>query len=119
MLFRSDVTSANLAQETQLAAALNYNKGCYLGQEIVERVRARGHINRILVQLAWEGSKAPAPGVAILSGAAQLGAITSGAFSPALGRVVALGYVRADFAQKGTVLDVDGGRAEITASRPG
>lgn len=117
--YGEDITGANLVQETQLAAALNYNKGCYLGQEIVERVRARGHVNRLLVRLAVDGNAPPAPGAAILSGEAQMGAITSAAFSPALGRVVALGYVRADLTHKGTILDVDGGRAEITASQPG
>jgi len=117
--YGEDITDANLAQETQLSIALNFNKGCYLGQEIVERVRARGHINRLLVRLALEGIAPPAPGAPILSGSAQMGTITSAAFSPALGHVVALGYVRADLAQRGTVLDVDGGRAEITASRPG
>ncbi|MEN6604095.1 MAG: glycine cleavage T C-terminal barrel domain-containing protein, partial [Bryobacteraceae bacterium] len=116
--YGEDISTANLAQETQLDTALNFNKGCYLGQEIVERVRSRGHVNRLLVRLAMERSELPAPGAAILSGAATVGAITSAAFSPTLGRVLALGYVRTDLASEGTVLDVDGSRAEIIASRP-
>jgi tRNA-modifying protein YgfZ len=114
-----DITDANLVQETQLAIALNFNKGCYLGQEIVERVRARGHVNRLLVRLAWEAGAPPAPGAAILSGETTVGVITSAALSPALGHVVALGYVRADLATKGTQFMVEGCRAEVTASTPG
>ncbi len=116
--YGEDISMANLAQETQLDTALSFNKGCYLGQEIVERVRSRGHVNRLLVRLAIERSDRPSPGAAILSGAATAGAITSAAFSPALGRVFALGYVRPDLASKGTLLDVDGCRAEVIASRP-
>jgi aminomethyltransferase len=116
--YGEDISTANLPQETQLDAALNFNKGCYLGQEIVERVRSRGHVNRLLVRLAIERNEPSAPGAAILSGAATVGAITSAAFSPALGRVFALGYIRPDLASKGTLLDVDGCRAEVIASRP-
>ena len=117
--YGEDITDANLAQETQLASALHFNKGCYLGQEIVERVRARGHVNRLLVRLSLEGSAPPAPGAVLRSGETEVGAITSAAFSPALGHVVALGYVRADCAATGTDLAVDGCRALVTASRPG
>lgn len=117
--YGEDITDANLAQETQLAGALHFSKGCYLGQEIVERVRARGHVNRLLVRLAVEAGAPPAPGAALLSGAMPVGAITSAAFSPALGHVVALGYVRADCAATGTALTVDGCLARVTASRPG
>jgi tRNA-modifying protein YgfZ len=117
--YGEDITDANLAQETQLAGALHFNKGCYLGQEIVERVRARGHVNRLLVRLSLEGSTPPAPGAVLRSGETEVGAITSAAFSPALGHVVALGYVRADCAATGTALAVDGCRALVTASRPG
>jgi aminomethyltransferase len=117
--YGEDITVANLAQETQILSALHFNKGCYLGQEIVERVRARGHVNRLLVRLSLEGSAPPAPGAALRSGEMQVGAITSAAYSPAFGRVVALGYVRADCAAAGTALAVDECRAQVTASRPG
>jgi len=116
--YGEDITDANLVQETQIAKAISYDKGCYLGQEIVERVRARGHVNRLLVRLEVEGGGAPTPGAALLSDATQMGNITSAAYSPALDRIVALGYVRADFAKKGAVLTVDRRRAEVTASRP-
>ncbi len=117
--YGEDITDANLVQETQVASALHFNKGCYLGQEIVERVRARGHVNRLLVRLAIEASAPPAPGAALWSGATAVGAITSAAFSPALNHVVALGYVRADCAATLTALTVDGCAARVTASRPG
>ena len=62
--------------------AVSFNKGCYLGQEIVERIRARGQVHRRLERLEFEPGHPPD---------AQ---ITSEVYSPALGRMVALGYVR-------------------------
>ena len=90
--------------------AVNFNKGCYIGQEIVERIRSRGHVNRLLVRLAIDAVQAPASGAALPGGA-----ITSAAYSPALGKVVALGYVRADAARPGTEFLVDGARASVVA----
>ncbi len=117
--YGEDITESNLAQETQLTLALNFNKGCYLGQEIVERVRARGHVNRLLTRLAIEAEVPPMPGDRLMDGATVAGAVTSAAFSPALGHVVALAYVRADLAKTGAEFTVSGRRAVISASRPG
>ncbi len=57
-LYGVDITDKNLPQETQLTHALHFSKGCYLGQEIVERVRSRGHVNKVLkrVELPVEGT---------------------------------------------------------------
>jgi aminomethyltransferase len=94
--YGEDITDATLPQETQLAAALSFSKGCYLGQEIVERIRSRGHVNRLLVRLEIAGVEAaPVPYPKLLADGSEAGVITSAAFSPALGRVVALGYARA------------------------
>jgi aminomethyltransferase len=77
-----DITDSTLPQESQQMHAVSFNKGCYLGQEIVERIRARGQVHRRLERLIYEPGHPPD---------AQ---ITSEAWSPALGRMVALGYVR-------------------------
>jgi folate-binding protein YgfZ len=88
--FGEDITDRFLAQEANQPQALHFNKGCYLGQEIVERVRSRGQIHRVLKPLTLEGTEPPAPG-AKLENATE---ITSAEYSPALQKVVALGYVR-------------------------
>ncbi|MBI4892720.1 MAG: folate-binding protein YgfZ [Acidobacteria bacterium] len=92
--YGADITEANLAQETRLAQALHFNKGCYLGQEIVERVRSRGHVNRTLCALAISGTEVPAAGTKVLSGEKESGEITSAVYSPGQGLVRALAYLR-------------------------
>jgi tRNA-modifying protein YgfZ len=82
-LYGVDITDANLPQETQLTHALHFSKGCYLGQEIVERIRSRGHVNKVLTRLEY-ASDAPAPE----------GTITSSTLDPRNNKMVALGYVR-------------------------
>jgi folate-binding protein YgfZ len=88
--FGEDISERFLAQEANQPHALHFSKGCYLGQEIVERVRSRGQIHRVLKPLTLETTEPPAPG-SKLENATE---ITSAAYSLALGKVVALGYVR-------------------------
>jgi len=91
---------------------INYEKGCYTGQEIVERVRSRGHVNRRLTELRF-GGEAPAPGAKLLFGGNEVGSVTSSAFSPTLGQAIGLGYLRREHAAVGTRLDVSGIPAEV------
>jgi aminomethyltransferase len=102
--YGEDMRETSLAQETQQMHAVSFNKGCYLGQEIVERVRSQGHVNKKLVRLELEGSEPVAPGTKLKAGDADAGEITSAVFSPELGKVAALGYVRTAFTDAGTVL---------------
>jgi folate-binding protein YgfZ len=88
--FGEDISERFLAQEANQPQALHFSKGCYLGQEIVERVRSRGQIHRVLKSLTLEAQEPPAPGTKLEDGSE----ITSAAYSPALGKVVALAYVR-------------------------
>jgi len=111
--YGEDVTGAHLPQETQLLQALHFSKGCYIGQEIVERVRSRGHVNRLLVRLLIEAETAPARGAVVEAAGKPAGEITSAAFSPALGKTVALGYVRAEHARPEAALVVAGCAAKV------
>jgi folate-binding protein YgfZ len=88
--YGEDISERFLAQEANQPHALHFSKGCYLGQEIVERVRSRGQIHRVLKPLVLDLTEPPAPGTK-LEDASE---ITSAAYSPALGKVVALAYVR-------------------------
>ena len=89
--FGEDISERFLAQEANQPHALHFSKGCYLGQEIVERVRSRGQIHRVLKPLILETKEPPAPGSKLEDGTSE---ITSAAYSPALDKVVALAYVR-------------------------
>jgi folate-binding protein YgfZ len=92
---------------------ISYTKGCYTGQEIVERVRSRGHTNRRRVRLQFLGMELPPGGAKLTAGGQDAGAVTSAAFSPRLGRVLGMAYVRREFSEPGNVLRWSGGEAEV------
>ena len=79
--------------------AIDYQKGCYTGQEVIVRIRDRGHVNRTLRQLRLGDIPAPAKGTELFEEGADpeappVGKITSAVESPKFGEVVALGYVK-------------------------
>ncbi|MGA2672464.1 MAG: folate-binding protein [Terracidiphilus sp.] len=93
-----DIAERDLPQETSQMRALNFNKGCYLGQEIVERIRSRGSVHRHLRTLELSGP-VPAAGVELaLEGGVAAGQITSAAklILEAGSRVFALGMIRGE-----------------------
>ncbi len=102
--YGEDISERYLVQETNQMNALHSHKGCYLGQEIVERVRSRGLIHRVLKSLEIEGLTAPARGTKLQASGAPAAEVTSAAYSPALGKVFALAYVRSEHAEAGTEL---------------
>jgi folate-binding protein YgfZ len=113
--YGEDITERYIAPETNQARAMNYQKGCYLGQEIVERVRSRGQVNRILVPVRVEGADPPEPGTKLQIGNAVAGEITSAAYSPELNKVVGLAYVRVEHANTGEELSLNDRRATVAA----
>jgi folate-binding protein YgfZ len=103
--YGDDIRETSLPQETQQMHAVSFSKGCYLGQEIVERIRAQGRVNRKLVRIEVETSEPLAPGTKLTAQGAEAGEVTSSVFSPRAGKVVALAYVRSQFAGSGTGLE--------------
>ena len=114
--FGEDITERFIGPETNQARAMNYQKGCYLGQEIVERVRSRGQVNRILVSIQIEGAEPPEAGTKLQLGSVVAGEITSVAYSPALNKLVGLAYVRVEHANPGEELSLDDRRAMVAAA---
>lgn len=102
--YGADITDDNLILETGLTHAVSFNKGCYLGQEVVERIRSRGHVNKNLTGLIIGGKKPPPAGSKILSGEKEIGTVTSSVYSPAFDSPIALGYVHRDHRSRGTQL---------------
>ncbi len=96
-----DIRERDLPQETGQMRALSFTKGCYLGQEIVERIRSRGAVRREFNAFEVEGAL-PAPGTKILAGEKEAGEITSSVELPlaASSRAVALGYLRREASGK-------------------
>ena len=91
--YGEDIRETSLPQETQQMHAVSFTKGCYVGQEIVERIRTQGHVNKKLVRLEIDGSKPATPGAKLMVDG-QEAEITSSVYSPHFGKVIALAYVR-------------------------
>ncbi len=109
--FGQDIRERDLPQETAQDRALNFTKGCYIGQEIVERIRSRGAVHRTFVGFAIEGKVSP--GTRIQNEGKDVGEITSVASVPARGgeRAIALGYIRKEFTLPGK--DLTAGDAKV------
>lgn len=94
---------------------ISYNKGCYTGQEIVERVRSQGRVNRKRVLLKFSAAQPPMPGTKLRANGADVGAITSAGYSPALGTAIGMGYARREQHEAGSKMEYDGGTVEVVA----
>ena len=94
---------------------ISYTKGCYTGQEIVERVRSRGQVNRRRVNLRFSGDVLPAAGEILKSADKEAGYVTRAAFSPALAANIGMGYVRKESNAPGSELQWAGGNAAVVA----
>jgi len=95
---------------------INYTKGCYTGQEIVERVRSRGQVNRVRVTMKYDTPQPPAPGTPLLSEGKDVGYTTRASFSPLLKAPIGMGYVRREKSTPGSVVDVEGGTATVVST---
>jgi aminomethyltransferase len=119
--FPDDMGPAVLLPEVPFGDLVAQSKGCYIGQEVVVRIRDRGHVNRLFRGLLVDGDTVPAPGSAVLSGDAEIGRVTSAAWSHTLERVIALGFVRRQHATAGTTVTVStehGARSATVADLP-
>ena len=111
-----DITEENLLLETGLDDAVSFNKGCYLGQEVVERVHSRGHVNRKLVGLVLDGSALALAGDAVFSDGREIGKVTSSIVSPGLNHPIALAYLHRDFLRPATDVVVKSGGVELAGT---
>jgi len=111
--FPADFNDGMIPHEAAIETThVSFNKGCYTGQEIVERVRSRGHVNRKRVPLKFSTVAPPAPGTKLLAGGAEVGYVTSSAVSPAAG-AIGMGYVRREQFAPGSVVEFEGGTATV------
>lgn len=104
--FPADIGPSTLLPEVPFETLVSSTKGCYPGQEVVVRIRDRGHVNRHLRGLVLEGDAVPAPGSEVVSGDAVVGAVTSATRSFGLERPIALAMVRRPHAEPGTAVGV-------------
>jgi folate-binding protein YgfZ len=111
-----DIAERDLPQETSQTRALHFNKGCYLGQEIVERIRSRGNVHRHLRQLELTGPM-PVAGTELILDGATAGRITSTTELKLKNgnRVFALGMIRGESELSNRPLTYTAGTANGTA----
>ena len=115
-LFGTELGEDTLLLEANLLNAVSFTKGCYIGQENVERTRSRGHVNWKLVGLTIAGPVPPSPETKLFAEGKEVGEITSCCVSPTLAKTIALAYVRRETAEPGTKLVLASGvPAEVAA----
>lgn len=115
-----ELTESTIPNETGLTGiAVSFTKGCYVGQELVERIDSRGgNVPKRLCLLRFEGTVVPTDGVAELDVETKpVGTVTSAAIDPSSGCVIGLGYVRREV-QNGAAVDVRWGN-DAESAQPG
>lgn len=102
--------------EAELEEAISFEKGCYIGQEIVARMKYRGHPNRLLRGFEIESDILPLSGDRLFNEDKEIGWITSAIVSPTLGKTIGIGYVRVSFTDEGSQVEIEtaGNRANAT-----
>lgn len=118
-LFHVDLDEETIPLEAGLESrAISWTKGCYPGQEVIVRIRDRGHgrVARKLVGLRVDGPDAPGRGARIEADGKEIGRITSAAWSPALQSPIALGYVHRDCAEPGNRVRIWHGEVLLDAT---
>jgi folate-binding protein YgfZ len=120
--FGTDFDEHQIPHEAALEKThISYTKGCYTGQEIIERVRSRGHVNRRRTGLLFSGSQPPAAGAQLTAAGTaageaanvEAGQVTSAAFSPLAGKPIGMGYLRREHGQPGAHLLCNGAEAQV------
>lgn len=116
-LYGIDMDENNVVTETNLDDAVSFTKGCYLGQEIIVRIKHRGHVAKKLSGVVLDDSTpVPRNSKIISSEGKEIGRVTSSTFSPRLGRAIALGYLKYDYLAVGTEVKVAAPESETNST---
>jgi len=115
--FGADMNANYLLLECNIESAVVFNKGCYIGQEIINRVHTFGHVNKELrgLTLSSPAGYQAAPGDKLFHQGAEAGQLTSVGRSPTLKTDIALGYVKRECNQAGTELTIKNSLGDIAA----
>src|SRR5207253_4259836 len=117
--YGADMDETHVVTEANLDDAVSFTKGCYVGQEIIARIKYRGHVAKKLTGVIMEQETALETGARIFSQAdREIGRITSSVFSLRLKRTVALGYVKYDYLVPGTEVKITAASQEPEVRNP-
>jgi folate-binding protein YgfZ len=112
--YPADFNDTVIPQEAAVETThVSFVKGCYTGQEIVERVRSRGQVNRLRVKLKFSAPEPPPFATRLSAEGKEVGLVTSSAFSPQASTAIGMGYSRREHGSPGTILEFDNGTAEV------
>ena len=112
--YGTDMDETTVVTEANLDDAVSFTKGCYLGQEIIVRIKHRGHVAKKLAGIIWGANVELKRDTKVLSSDdKEIGRVTSSAFSPRLDRTVALGYIKYDYLSPGTRVKASVDETEI------
>ncbi len=116
--FTYDFGEKQIPHEASLQDShISYTKGCYTGQEIVERVRSRGQVNRVRATLKYDAPHPPTPGTPLLSDGKEAGFTTRSGFSPLLNTPIGMAYLRREKSTPGSIVALpDGTRATVVST---
>ena len=102
--------------EAELEQAISFEKGCYIGQEIVARMKYRGHPNRLLRGFEITGDTLPQSGGRLFDGDKEIGWLTSAVVSPTLGKTIGMGYIRTAFTDEGNQVEIETADSRVDAT---
>lgn len=118
-VYSVDMDEHTIPLEADLDNAISYDKGCYIGQETIARIKFRGHVNRALTGFCLSESIIPQKGDRVYKIIHDIehdiGIITSGCLSPIFNRPIALGYIRIEHNEPGEVVYIERGEQKVTA----
>jgi folate-binding protein YgfZ len=115
--FGIDMDETKVVTETNLDDAVSFTKGCYIGQEIIARIKYRGHVAKKLTGVLLDQNVAIESGAKILSDdKKEIGSVTSATISPRLKQTIALVYVKYDYLAPGTRVTVVANEHEYPAA---
>ncbi len=105
--FGTELTDSVIPLEAELEDAIDFEKGCYIGQEIVARMKYRGHPNRLLRGIEVESVHPLQQNSRIFNGEKDVGWVTSSTFSPTIGKPIALCYIRMAVTDEGSQIQIE------------
>jgi len=112
--FPVDFNDMTIPHEAALEGThISFSKGCYTGQEIVERVRSQGRVNRRRVRLKFSSAQPPVFGTRLRADDVEVGLVTSAAYSPAAATAIGMGYLRREHNTPGSRVSYNGATAEV------
>jgi folate-binding protein YgfZ len=111
-----DLSDENIPLEIENQDMISFTKGCYVGQEVIARLKFLGQANKHLKGLIFTGQDIPTPNAKVMKKETEVGKVTSSTFSPTLKRAIAMAYIRREYSTTGTQVSVQSNGTRLTST---